>query len=166
MDPLHKRLSAEQVKLLLQRYREGKTARKEIEAIVRIGKTRFFALLEEYQHAPERLSVAYKRHSPSRLSGEVERTIEQELQRAKQWVNDKRSPISGYNYSALWTAIARCPSLTNRLLFRRSRFELHLVPDLTRQVYFVDSKSKMDKADETTVYCYNAKIRYASVRTE
>ena len=52
MDQLHKRLSAEQVKLLLQRYGEGKIAWKEIEAIVRIGKTRFFALLEEYQHSP------------------------------------------------------------------------------------------------------------------
>jgi hypothetical protein len=101
MDQLHKRFSAEQVKLLLQRYSEGQMARNEIEAILRIGKTRFFALLKEYQQGPESFSVAYERSSPSRLSGEVEQAIEQELQREKKLVKDKRLPISGYNYSAL-----------------------------------------------------------------
>jgi hypothetical protein len=58
MEQLHKRFSAEQVKLLMQRYGEGKLARKEIEEILRISKTRFFALLKEYRQAPETFSVA------------------------------------------------------------------------------------------------------------
>ncbi len=101
MEQLHKRFSAEQIKLLLQRYTEGHLTRKEIEEILGIGKTRFFALLKEYHQAPENFSLAYERSSPSRLSVEVEQAIEQELRREKRLVKDKRLPISGYNYSAL-----------------------------------------------------------------
>lgn len=101
MEQLHKRFSAEQVKLLLQRYCEGHLARKEIEEILGVGKTRFFALLKEYRQAPESFSVTYERTSPLRLSVEVEQEIEHELRREKRLVKDKRLPISSYNYSAL-----------------------------------------------------------------
>lgn len=101
MEQLHKRFSAEQVKLLMQRYSERHLARKEIEEILGIGKTRFFALLKEYRHAPESFSVAYERTSPCRLSVDVEQAIAQELGREKQVVKDKRLPISSCNYSAL-----------------------------------------------------------------
>lgn len=101
MEQLHKRFSVEQVKLLMQRYGEGKLARKEIEEILGISKTRFFALLKGYRQTPETFSVAYERSSPARLSVEVEQEIEKELKREKQLVEDKRLPISGYNYSAL-----------------------------------------------------------------
>jgi hypothetical protein len=66
-----------------------------------IGKTRFFALLKEYQQDPEAFSVAYERHTPGRLSADVESEIEQELLREKEIVENKDLPISGYNYSAL-----------------------------------------------------------------
>lgn len=101
MEQLHKRFSGEQVKLLMQRYGQGKLARKEIEEILGISKTRFFALLKGYRQTPETFSVAYERSSPARLSVEVEQEIEKELKREKQLVEDKRLPISGYNYSAL-----------------------------------------------------------------
>jgi transposase len=101
MTQLHKRLTNDQVKVLLNGYCQGLLARAEIQEILGIGKTRFFALLKEYQQDPEAFSVAYERHAPGRLSADVESEIERELLREKEIVEDKRLPISGYNYSAL-----------------------------------------------------------------
>jgi hypothetical protein len=66
-----------------------------------IGKSRFFALLKEYRKNPEAFSIAYERCSPGRLPATVEAAIERELLREKAIVEDKRLPISGYNYAAL-----------------------------------------------------------------
>jgi len=101
MDQLHKRFSVEQIKLLLQRYTEGQLSRVELEELMGVRKTRFFALLKEYRHSPETFSIEYERPTPRRLSVEAEQQISQELQREKQLVEDPRLPITSYNYSAL-----------------------------------------------------------------
>jgi len=101
MTQLHKRFTDGQVKVLLNGYCQGLLVRAEIQEMLCIGKTHFFALLKEYRQDPEAFSVAYERHTPSRLSADVESGIEQELLREKEIVEDKRLPISGYNYSAL-----------------------------------------------------------------
>jgi hypothetical protein len=101
MDQLHKRFSVEQVKLLLQRYTEGELSRTEIEEVLGLGKTRFFALLKAYRQAPEGFSIDYERRTPGRLSEEMEKQIAQELKCEKQLVEDPRLPISSYNYTAL-----------------------------------------------------------------
>ena len=48
MDQLHKRLTPEQIKVLLQGYCQGTIGRASVEETLGIGKTRFFALLKEY----------------------------------------------------------------------------------------------------------------------
>jgi hypothetical protein len=101
MDQLHKRFTAEQVKVLLQGYCQGTMSRVEVEEMLNIGKTRFFALLKEYQPSPATFSIAYERDTPARLSTRVEAAIEQALLREKELVNDPQLPISDYNYSAL-----------------------------------------------------------------
>lgn len=101
MDQLHKRFSVEQVKLWLQRYTEGEISRAEIEEVLGVGKTRFFALLKAYHHDPKRFSIDYERTTPRRLSEEAEQQIHQELQREKQLVEDPKLPITSYNYTAL-----------------------------------------------------------------
>jgi hypothetical protein len=80
MDQLHKRFSVEQVKLLLKRYTEGELSRAELEEVMGVGKTHFFALLKAYRHNPEQFSIAYERNTPRRLSMEVEKQIAQELE--------------------------------------------------------------------------------------
>jgi len=101
MDQLHKRFSVEQVKLLLQRYTEGEISRAEIEEVMGVGKTRFFALLKEYRHDPKTFLIEYKRSTPRRLSEEAEQQIAEELEREKQLVEDPQLPITSYNYTAL-----------------------------------------------------------------
>jgi hypothetical protein len=101
MDQLHKRFSNEQVKLLLQGYVQGRIARAEVEGILQINKTRFFALVKEYRRAPDTFSLDYQRGTPARLSTEVEVAIAKELQREKKLVEDPQLPIGSYNYSAM-----------------------------------------------------------------
>ena len=101
MDQLHKRFSVEQIKLLLQRYTEGELSRAEIEEVLGLGKTRFFALLKAYRYDRERFSIAYERKTPRRLSEEMEQQIAEELAREKQLVEDPQLPITSYNYTAL-----------------------------------------------------------------
>ncbi len=101
MDQLHKRFTAEQIKVLLQGYGQGTMSRTEVEEMLDIGKTRFFALLKEYQQSPVTFSITYARDTPARLSTRVEAAIKKELLREKALVDDPQLPISDYNYSAL-----------------------------------------------------------------
>jgi len=101
MVQLHKRFTDDQVKVLLNGYCQGLLKRAEVQDMLGIGKTRFFALVKAYRNAPEAFSVGYERRAPGRLPAAVEMEIERELLREKAIVEDKRLPISGYNYSAL-----------------------------------------------------------------
>jgi hypothetical protein len=101
MGQLHRRFSAEQVKFLLRAYSQGTVIRTEVQGILGIGKTRFFALLREYRHDPQAFSVIYRRTTPARLSPAVENEIARQLLREKKLVENPDLPISDYNYSAL-----------------------------------------------------------------
>lgn len=101
MDQLHKRYTVEQVKLLLQAYCQGTLSRVEVEELLHVNKTRFFALLKAYRAHPETFSLTYQRATPAKLSADVENAIAQELLREKELVDDPQLPIWDYNYSAL-----------------------------------------------------------------
>jgi hypothetical protein len=101
MNQLHRRCTDDQISILLQGYCKGLLSRAEVQDMLSIGKTRFFALLREYRQDSEAFSVAYQRTTPTKLSATVEAEIEQALLQEKQIVEDPDLPISGYNYSAL-----------------------------------------------------------------
>jgi hypothetical protein len=101
MDQIHKRFTSEQIQVLLRGYCQGTIERACIEETLGIGKTRFFTLLKEYRHNPSVFSLSYQRATPAKLSTTMEAEIKKELLREKELVEDKRLPISGYNYSAL-----------------------------------------------------------------
>lgn len=101
MDQIHKRYTDEQVKVLFQGYCQGTITRSEVEEMLRISKTRFFALLKDYRRGPTTFSIVYERQTPPRLSTEVEDAIADELLREKALIEDPRLPISNYNYSAI-----------------------------------------------------------------
>jgi hypothetical protein len=101
MEQLHKRFSGEQVKILFQGYSQGTMTRAEIEEVLNIGKTRFFALLKEYRRDAQSFSIDYQRETHARLSEQTEKEIKKELLREKELVEDRQLPISGYNYAAL-----------------------------------------------------------------
>ena len=91
MDQIHKRFTAEQVKVLLKGYYQRILDRAAVEEILGIGKTRFFALLRQYRHDPGRLCLGYQRETPTRISARVEKNL----------IDDSILPIITYNYSAI-----------------------------------------------------------------
>ena len=101
MVQLHKRFSDEQVKVLLQGYCQGLLSAAAVQDFLGIGRSRFFALVGDYREDPDGFSIVYHRRTQGRLSPETEAEIERELLREKKIIEDKRLPISGYNYSAL-----------------------------------------------------------------
>jgi hypothetical protein len=107
MDQLHKRFTDDQIRVLFQGYYQGLLSRAEVQEMLSIGKTRFFALLKDYHRDPQAFSIVYQRAAPGRLSPAVEAEIEQALRREKEMVEDERLPISGYNYSALRDRLAK-----------------------------------------------------------
>ena len=65
MSQLHKRFTNEQVKLLLEGYIQGRISRSEVEGILEINKTRFFAIVKDYRRSPEMFTLAYERETTS-----------------------------------------------------------------------------------------------------
>jgi len=98
---VHKRFTTDQVKALLHQYDHGHMTRKEVQALLDIGKTRFFALLADYRQDTPAFSVAYERTAHSRLDPATEGALQRDLLEEKALVEDKRLPISSYNYSAV-----------------------------------------------------------------
>jgi hypothetical protein len=101
MTQVHKRFTAEQVKILFHGYCQGNLSRPDIEEMLAIGKTRFFALLKSYRQDPETFSIDYQRSAHGRLSEEAEDQIRHELLRDKGLIDDPELPIQDYNYAAL-----------------------------------------------------------------
>ncbi len=58
MGQLHKRFTDEQVRVLFQGYVQGQLSRADLEEMMGIGKTRFFALLKRYRQDPASFSLA------------------------------------------------------------------------------------------------------------
>jgi len=101
MDHIHRRFSDEQVKVLLQSYSQRKISRSDLQEMLGIEKSRFFALWRAYRQDPHTFSIAYRRTTSARLSAEVQTEIQRALLREKQIVEDPNLPISDYNYTAL-----------------------------------------------------------------
>ena len=107
MDQVHKRFTAEQVKVLLRGYCQGILDRPAIEETLRISKSTFFVLLREYRHNPDEFSLAYHRETPTRIPARVENEIEKELMLQKNLLDDSTLPITTYNYSAIRDRLAK-----------------------------------------------------------
>jgi hypothetical protein len=95
------------VKVLLKGYCQGTLDRVAIEEVLGISKTRFFALLRQYRQDSDKLTLAYQRSSPKRLSAWVEGEIEKELMLDKDLIDDSTLPVTGYNYAAIRDRLAR-----------------------------------------------------------
>jgi hypothetical protein len=102
MKQLHKNFTDFQIKDLITRYLKKKIARKYIQEILGIKKTRFFALVKRLKDDPENFSVSYSRSTPThRISKIIETNIIKELKIEKDLIKAKDVPISCYNYSCI-----------------------------------------------------------------
>jgi hypothetical protein len=101
MDQLHRCFSNEQVKVLLQSYCQGKITRTDLQQMLDVEKTRFFALLKSYRQNPETFTITYLRTTSAWRSAQVESEIEHALLQEKRIVQGRQLPISEYNYTAM-----------------------------------------------------------------
>ena len=79
MSQIHRRFTDEQVKVLFQGYCQGQLARTELQELLGIGRSRFFALLRAYRQDPEGFTIAYRRSAPAKLLPEVDAAIKTAL---------------------------------------------------------------------------------------
>ena len=75
MTQVHKRFADDQLRNLFRAYEDGQIDRAQIEEVLAIGKTRFFALWKLFRKDPAHFSLAYHRSSPRRLNQDNEETI-------------------------------------------------------------------------------------------
>ena len=100
MVQIHKRLTDEQVKELIEKYLRKEIGREYLQEVLEIGKTRFFALVKEYRCDPSLFSIRYIRRQKTRsIPKEIEENVFRELNREKQLIERKDIPIRSYNYS-------------------------------------------------------------------
>ena len=136
MGQIHKRFTDEQVRMLLQSYRQGQLSRADVQEMLGIGRSRFFVLLKDYRQDPEGFSIAYQRTTPARLAAEGEAELAKALLREKTLVEDPSLPISGYNYTAIQDRLAEKGlhvSLTT-IIKRAKQLDCH-IPRRKRKVH-------------------------------
>ena len=100
MAQLHKNFTEHQVGEPICRYLAKEIERSYIQEILKIKKTRFFALVKKYREDPEGFSIEYKRKKASRkIPKEIEDSIIKELQIEKGLIANPEVPLRSYNYS-------------------------------------------------------------------
>jgi len=67
MKQLHKKFTDDQVKDLITHYLKKKIERKDLQKVLDIKKTRFFALIKRFKDYPENFSVSYFRSTPTHV---------------------------------------------------------------------------------------------------
>jgi len=58
MEQIHRRLTDEQIRLVMRNYCEHRLSREEVEETLGIGKSQFFVLLKKYRSDPQGFSVS------------------------------------------------------------------------------------------------------------
>jgi hypothetical protein len=107
MEQIHRRFTAEQVKVLFKAYCQGTLDRPAHQETLGIGKARFFALLKQYRHNPEGFCLTYQRTARPRLPAWAEEKIVSELMLERGLINNPTLPITIYNYSAIRDRLAK-----------------------------------------------------------
>jgi len=100
MQQLHKKFTNDQVKHFIERYLKKEIQGRYLQNILGIKKTRFFALVKQYQKDPEAFCIRHQRTTAPRTIDEAtERNILKELSVDQQLITNKDVPLYHYNYS-------------------------------------------------------------------
>ena len=100
---LHKRLSEEQVKLILEHYLSKEVSLDNALENLQIKRARFFRVLKHYQDSPDHFTVAppKRTNAHSKVSVGAEEWMTKELKKEQQLILNKNIPVKFYNYSAV-----------------------------------------------------------------
>lgn len=100
---LHKRLSEDQVKAILESYAAGEIRLASALTNLGVRRSRFFRLLKNYRGHPDAFTIIppKKDNDYLKISHQAETLIIQELQKEKRLIETKEMPVTSYNYSAV-----------------------------------------------------------------
>lgn len=97
---IHKRLTEEQVRMILERYVHGELKREQALNLLGLKHRRFFKLVKRFKENPDGFTIAYYRKKHTRkIDKSVEKNIENELKTEKTFIDDPSISIRFYNYS-------------------------------------------------------------------
>lgn len=98
---LHKRLSDDQVKAILNKYTNKEISAKEAQEYLEISKSRFYQIIHEYEDDPNTFTIKYERTRATRkLDSAIEKNILKELEiEKKKIIDDPDVSTKQYNYS-------------------------------------------------------------------
>lgn len=107
-EQVHKRLSDEQVRMILGRYTTKELTAAEAIELLGLKRRQFFEWVQRYRKNPDGFSVQYSRKEKNRkLDGTVDRHILEELVIEKALIDDPALPIRFYNYSYIQDQIMK-----------------------------------------------------------
>lgn len=99
-EQLHKRLSEEQVKMILDRYVKKELGSEKAMNLLGLKRSQFFELIEKYRETPDDFTIEYSRKKSNRKIDEgIEENIIKELTIEKAFIDDPAMTIRFYNYS-------------------------------------------------------------------
>lgn len=105
---IHKRLSNEQAKFILDKYAKGELRAKSAIAKLGVGKSRFYELFHRYEDDTTNFNIDYQRDNATRrIDPEIEKNILTELEFEKVNIIENRDvPTKRYNYSYVKSLLA------------------------------------------------------------
>ena len=100
---LRKRLTEEQVKVILENYVSGEITAQSARENLSLKHSQFFDLVKAYRDNPDTFTLTppKKDNSHLKISDEAEKLIIKELKKEKQLIDNKDMPVRFYNYSAV-----------------------------------------------------------------
>lgn len=100
---IHKRLSDEQIILILEKYLSKEINLNYALENLSVKRARFFKILTRYKNSSETFTLKTKRNQSSKrkISEKSEKAIITELEKEKSLINNKDMPIRFYNYTAV-----------------------------------------------------------------
>ena len=103
---IHKRLTREQVIVILENYLAKEITAKEAREKLELKKSQFFNLVSRYKNNASDFSIDYGRtKGNNRISPETEAKILEELKADKELIDNKDIPIKFYNYTTIKEAL-------------------------------------------------------------
>ena len=120
-EQIHRRLSDEQIKVVLEKYIGGEIGRAKAQEFLSIKKTQLFVWVKRFRQNPNTFSTQYKRSKTTRkIEKEVEDHILKELKMEEKLIQNKDVPLHNYNYSFVQKELLRkgchvsVPTIINR----------------------------------------------------
>lgn len=100
---IHKRLTEDQVKAILENYVSGELSAANAREILGLGRSWFFDLVKEYRNNPDTFTTTPSKRANvhRRIDEKLEKAILEELKKEQKLILNKNMPVKSYNYSAI-----------------------------------------------------------------